>query len=215
MVVVSTGDLHFVVKVPASTANLGPGFDTLGLAVDLNLTVTLEVTSSASNGEPIVSVECKGRDSKSIPADRSNYIVSLVEKYATGKGMTAFKQGHRYKFSIDNEIPIGKGLGSSGAATVAGITIGMVICGERIEKMDIYRNSLLFEKHPDNISASVFGGLNVCPPNGLKPIQIPWPSALITFVVVPGFELKTETSRSALPSSYTIADTVFANTFYN
>lgn len=192
---------NFRLRVPASSANLGPGFDALGLALDLHL----ECTFSASQ-EFRLTVE--GLDSEQIPADPSN----LIWQTALRVGETALRRLPGIRLHIKNDIPIGKGLGSSAAALTAGIVIANELLGLEWSRRQVLQEAARMEGHPDNVSACVLGAVVAtsmeC--DGLAhAVRIELPADYGVAAVVPEFALATSKARSVLPDSYSRADAVF------
>lgn len=175
---------HRVVRVPASSANLGPGFDTLAAAVSLYLEVDVEET-----GEFTVISELEG-----IPLDRSNLVVRAFERLHEADGMT---------FQIKSEIPLAAGLGSSAAAIVA----GLVAADHMFElDADVYAHAAELEGHPDNVAAALHGGFVVCAESHVE--RFDPPPGLEGVVVILPEEVSTEAARAALPAEVPLADAV-------
>src|SRR5260221_14081524 len=130
------------VRVPASSANLGPGFDTLGMALDIYLECVFQVAGR-------LHIEVSGRDAESIPADQTNLIWQTIAAYGAPP----------IELSIHNAIPLGKGLGSSAAAITAGIAIANELLGWNWPRAQILNEAARIEGHPDNVAACVLGGI--------------------------------------------------------
>src|SRR5215213_2009138 len=135
-----------LVKVPASSANLGPGFDVLAAALDIHL--ELEV---AETGEFEVDAGGDG-----LPADRDNLCVRAFELLHPADGL---------RFAIRSDIPVARGLGSSAAAIVAGLLAADHLYELALEPAEVYRHAVRLEGHPDNVAAALFGGFAVSPPD--------------------------------------------------
>jgi len=175
---------HRVVRVPASSANLGPGFDTLAAAVSLYLEVDVEET-----GEFAVLSDVAG-----IPLDRSNLVVRAFEQLHPADGMT---------FQIKSEIPLAAGLGSSAAAIVA----GLVAADHMFElDADVYAHAAELEGHPDNVAAALHGGFVVCAEAHVE--RFDPPPGLEGVVVILPEEVSTEAARAALPAEVPLADAI-------
>ena len=188
------------VRVPASSANLGPGFDTLALALGLHLRCTLR---ESGNG---LTVRACGTDTGEIPCDRSNLILKAYSRLA---GETSLE---KLELEIENEIPLGRGLGSSAAAIVAGLALANEWAGLKRSREQLIQAAAEIEGHPDNVSAAVRGGLVVsCQAEDGSVISAnsPLHSSLELVLVVPAFRLSTEAARAALPQSYSRRDAVF------
>jgi homoserine kinase len=187
-------------RIPASTANLGPGFDCLGLALDLYNTVTLR---AAAVTEVTVTGEGVGR----LPESPANLVLRAAAKLAKRAGV----QLPGWRLEQHNEIPLARGLGSSSAAIVG----GLVAC-DRLLELETPAAELLdlateLEGHPDNVAPALFGGLTVCARDGDRThcLRLPAPEGLYVAVVIPDFEVSTEAARDALPDSYPRADAVY------
>lgn len=191
----------FRLRVPASSANLGPGFDALGLALNLHL----ECTFQAANDFRLT---VEGLDANQIPADESNLIwqTALVVAQDESRRLPAVH------LHINNEIPIGKGLGSSAAALTAGFVIANELLDLRWSRQQILQRAARVEGHPDNVSACVLGAVVAtsmeC--DGLAhAVRIELPADYGVAAVVPDFALLTTKARSVLPENYSRADAVF------
>jgi len=179
------------VRVPGSSANLGPGFDTLALALDVYLECQFEPAAEWR-------ITACGRDAGYIPTDESNLIRQTISRYTP----TAFR------LHIENGIPVGKGLGSSAAALTAALRIARPEWSSR----QLLNECARVEGHPDNAAAAVLGGLvaTMMDADGVaSAVQIPLPRQLGVAVVVPTYPLSTAQARAALPACYTRADVVF------
>ena len=136
------------VTVPGSTANLGPGFDTLGLAVGIYDTVEVEVTASG------LEVEIFGEGANDLPRDASHLVVKAINSALHA----ADAHAPGLKVTCTNNIPQSRGLGSSASAAVAGVIAGNTLAGSPLSTDDVIQLSSAFEGHPDNAAASVVGG---------------------------------------------------------
>ena len=187
--------------VPASSANLGPGFDALGLA----LSIHLECRFRASNS---LSIRARGRDAENIPCDESNLIWQTALRVAndTGGKLSPFE------LEIDNAIPLGKGLGSSAAALTAGVVIADKMLGLNWRPLRILDEAARIEGHPDNVAACVLGSIvaSAIDSGGVaRAVRLELPQAFGVAIVVPDFDLRTSKSRAVLPESYSRADATF------
>jgi homoserine kinase len=140
----------FLIRVPASTANLGPGFDSMGLALGLYL----EIHGSLSDRWEVISLT---EEMDVFPKDDSNYIVQIAKKTAAYYG----KELSPCKLFVSSEIPLARGLGSSASAIVAGIELANLVTGLHLTNEQKSRHASIFEGHPDNAGASVYGGVVV------------------------------------------------------
>jgi len=144
------------VKVPATTANLGPGFDVLGMALNLYNTMTLEEIDQQG-----WVIEIKGEGDKLIPRDSSNLvartILYLLEKTAYQiKGL---------RLCLDNKIPFQRGLGSSAGAIVGGLVAANALAGQPFSQDELLQMAVEIEGHPDNVAAALFGGVVIVAQN--------------------------------------------------
>ncbi|KAG9249919.1 ribosomal protein S5 domain 2-type protein [Emericellopsis atlantica] len=152
----------FIIKTPSSSANIGPGFDVIGLALSiyLELHVTVDRTKTSSN-EPLnckVTYEGQGEDSGDIDLDPQKNLITRVALYVLRcHGQRSFPvETHVH---IKNPIPLGRGLGSSGAAVVAGVVLGKEVGGlNHLTDERLFDYCLMIERHPDNVGAALFGG---------------------------------------------------------
>jgi homoserine kinase len=188
-------------QVPASSANLGPGFDALGLALDLHLTCRFRPSDR-------LRILARGTDTQDIPLDESNLIWRTVLAVAA----RVKAQVNPIELEIDNAIPLGKGLGSSAAALTAGVIIADHLLELRWKPARILDEAARIEGHPDNVAACVLGSIvaSAIDCGGMAhAVRIELPSAFEVAVVVPDFVLPTSKARAVLPDSYDKADAVF------
>jgi homoserine kinase len=173
-----------VVRVPASTANLGPGFDVMAAALALQLELEVRETGAFAVHTDL-----------DVPVDRSNLIVRAFERLHPADG---------FAFHIDSEIPLVGGLGSSAAAIVAGLT-----AADHLFELDADIRGLAteLEGHPDNVSAAIDGGVVICQ-DGVAHRFEP-PMGLEAVLVIPDTPVPTAQARAALPDAVPIADAVF------
>jgi homoserine kinase len=174
-----------LVRVPASTANLGPGFDVMAAALALHL--ELEVVET---GRFAVVSELEG-----VPRDRDNLVVRAFER---------LHPADDFEFRIASQIPMSGGLGSSAAAILAGL-----LAADHIFELDADIRGLAteLEGHPDNIAASLQGGITIC--DGPTAHRFDPPMGLEAVLVVPATPVRTEQARATLPAQVPMADAVF------
>jgi len=184
------------VRVPASSANLGPGFDALGLALGIYLECRFRPCSE-------LRIRATGRDSELISTGPDNLI-----------WQTAAKAGAPIPIELEirNDIPLGKGLGSSAAAVTAGVMIGSEIAGFQWDRSRILDEAARIEGHPDNVTASILGGLVAAAidcTGTVRAVRHRLHPDYGVGVIVPDFALSTEKSRLVLPDSYSRQDAIF------
>jgi homoserine kinase len=184
------------VRVPASSANLGPGFDALGLALGIYLECRFRPA-------PQLTIRAFGRDAALISTAGDNLIWQIAQQTGAAEPI---------ELEIHNHIPIGKGLGSSAAAVTAGVVIGAEIAGFQWDRTRVLDQSARIEGHPDNVAACVLGGLVTAAIDCLGAVSAVrgdlYPDYRVA-VVVPDFLLPTVESRSVLPSTYSREDAIF------
>ncbi|MBY0124261.1 homoserine kinase [Bacillus sp. S/N-304-OC-R1] len=200
----SEGEM-LIIKVPGSSANLGPGFDSIGLA--LNVYLTLEVEKSDS--WEIIPLS----DHLSIfPKDETNYIYQIAMKTAEEYNQSL----PGCKIHVKSDIPLARGLGSSAAAIVAGIELADSLCCLGLSKQEKLEIASKIEGHPDNVGASLLGGLVVgCQQNDEVSAEVFNHLSLDVIAVVPKEELLTKESRGVLPSTLSYSEAVQAGAVGN
>lgn len=184
------------VIVPASTSNLGPGFDTLGLAVNRYVIIEAEASSGFS-------IEVTGEGAAHIPSDHRNLTAYALKKIL---GKTP-----DLKIRIRSEIPACGGFGASGAAIVGGLLLGNELSGKKLDIEEIYNLAIQIEGHPDNVSAAIFGGLIVNARGthgGYSRIKIPVDGRLKFVAVLPDSRVETEAARKILPANVSMEEAV-------
>ncbi|MHC5252222.1 homoserine kinase [Listeria kieliensis] len=188
------------IQVPATTANLGPGFDSCGLALDLYLTLTVCEESSAWQIEHQLAGD--------IPKDETNMIIQVAKKIAPDL------KPHR--LVMESDIPPARGLGSSSAAIVAGIELANQLADLGLSRDEIVRLAAEFEGHPDNVAPAISGGLVICAkqPDRDFYLQHAFPDAAI-LAVIPEEALLTSESRAVLPRELSYSDAVQASSVAN
>src|SRR3984885_13042100 len=196
------------VRVPASSANLGPGFDSLGLALGIYLTCGFERA-------PRLSIRVRGRDAAQISTGEDNLIWRTALAVAADVGARGSDLGDplpRIALEIDNDIPLGKGLGSSAAALTAGVVIADHLLGLHWKPHRILDEAARIEGHPDNVAACVLGSIVASATDvggAVRAVRVELPPSYGVAVVVPDFVLPTSESRHVLPANYSQSDAVF------
>ena len=193
--------MRLTVRAPASSANLGPGFDSLGLS--LPLYTTLRVTPQA-----VTEVVPLGEALASTPADESNYLYGAMRLVARAVG----RELPPARVEIETEVPLARGLGSSAAALIAGIIAGNELLGQPLTQAELLELSAREEGHPDNVAPALFGGIVVATLDklGTHYVRLDPPAHLGVTVLIPDFELSTSKARAVLPREYSRADAVHA-----
>ena len=176
------------VRVPGSTANLGPGFDAMAAAVSVYLELEVEETGSFS---------VDAGDDR-LPADESNLCVRAFAQLHPVEGLS---------FKVRSEIPLEAGLGSSGAAIVAGLVAADHMYELALERDELMQHAAQVEGHPDNVAASLYGSFVICA-NGSVTVIEP-PAGLEAVAVVPAEPVPTNAARAALPTEVPLADATF------
>jgi homoserine kinase len=189
------------VSVPATSANLGPGFDTLGLAVDLRNEITIRPSKFLS-----ISTHGEGSDNPKIKKN-TLFLNIFNENY---KRLS--NRNDNFRFEFTNRIPISRGLGSSSAVIVAALSAAYTAAGVRYNKREILNQALRYEHHPDNITPAVMGGFNVACVEGDRVYSKKrrLPDYLKAVVVVPNRTISTAKSRTVLPKMYRKEETVYS-----
>jgi len=190
--------MKFKVSVPASTSNLGPGFDALGLALKLYNEFIVEPSD-------FYSVEIEGEGADSLPRDEKNLFIRAYRST-----MEYLGESQPVKVKQVNRIPLGRGLGSSATAIVGGILAAEKVTGKELSLPEVIDVAFKFEPHPDNVLPAYTGGFVVAATNGdLHYVKLDWPEELKVVIVVPELFLSTEESRSVLPDKYSREDVIF------
>ena len=183
---------HRLVRVPASSANLGPGYDVLAAAVSLFLELEVEETGEFS-------LDADGLD---VSTGRDNLIVRAFETLHSADGIA---------FRLKNEIPLARGLGSSAAAIVAGLFAADHLFELALSKEEMLAKATELEGHPDNVAAAIYGGFVICGPGeGDAPSAARFdpPGGLEGIAVIPAEEVSTERAREAIPAEIPLTDAV-------
>jgi homoserine kinase len=181
-----------LVRVPASSANLGPGYDVLAAAVSLFLELEVEETGEFSLGSGGLDVST-GRD---------NLVVRAFESLHPAEGIA---------FRLKSEIPLARGLGSSAAAIVAGLFAADHLFELALSKEEMLARATGLEGHPDNVAAAIYGGFVICGPGeGDAPSAARFdpPGGLEGIAVIPAEEVSTERARAAIPAEVPLTEAV-------
>lgn len=192
------------VRVPATSANLGPGFDALGLALDLCDDLELEATTGG------VEIEVTGEGAGNVPTGEDHLVVRALRRGLDHAG--ASQVGVRLRAT--NRIPHGRGLGSSAAATIAGLLLarGLLSDPDALDDATVLQLATEFEGHPDNVAPALLGGVGLSWMDGpaARAVKLRCaPGALRPMVLLPSATLSTHQARTLLPESVPHADAVF------
>lgn len=189
-----------VVRVPASTANLGPGFDTLGMSLNLYTWVELSIAEQTE-------IVLYGNELEGLPLDERNLVIQAARRIFIEAGEAA--PGFRLRMS--SEIPLTRGLGSSASAMIAGMVAANGLLQHPLSDDHLFQLATAWENHPDNVGASLYGGIVVARWDGerAESIRLDPPANLEVLVVIPDFQLETKLARNALPASVPLQDAVF------
>jgi homoserine kinase len=191
----------YTLRVPASSANLGPGFDALGLALGVYLTCRFRAAVA-------LHIHAEGRDSEQISTGRDNLIWQTAVTVAESHRM----QMPPIELCICNDIPIGKGMGSSAAALTAGVVIADQLLDLRWKPLRILDEAARLEGHPDNVAPCTLGSIvaSAIDSGGVtRAVRLDLPQRFGLAVVVPDFDLPTVKARAVLPAAYSREDAVF------
>ncbi|MBK8316735.1 MAG: homoserine kinase [Acidobacteria bacterium] len=198
------------IVIPASTSNLGASFDTCGLALSLYLRVEVEPAEDGFRITPT------GEGADKLPLDESNLIVRAALHAAEQRK----NRISGAKLRIDSQIPLSRGLGSSSAAIIAGLSIYEALSGDKLDEDDFFNYALNFEGHGDNLAPSTLGGLVVAvvrefvdyagnERRSLLAVKRHWPEEIRIVICIPEIELETTKMRAVLPKMVTRADAIY------
>jgi homoserine kinase len=190
------------IRVPATSANLGPGFDCLGIALGIYNEVVIEETGSGR-----IDITWAPGNDIIVPRDKNLVYTAFVR----AMDILGFEH-HGVSINMSKRaIPIGKGLGSSAASVVAGVLGANQIAGEPLSFEEIIDVATAIEGHPDNVVPALVGGMTVAVQEGSRVCysKVRVPGNLRFVAMVPGFTLDTSSARQALPTAYSRDDAVF------
>ena len=201
------------VKVPATTANIGPGFDCLGLALPIYNTVTIEETVLPGTG---VEINLMPEDESvvdemifdNIPRDENSIVYKAVEMLYNSIG----QEPSELRINIQSQIPITRGLGSSAAVVVGGLIAANKLLGSPADETALLSIATEVEGHPDNVAPAILGGFVLSSQEEDGSItyrRLDWPDEWDITVCIPDFELSTNIARSVLPKEVPMEDAVF------
>jgi len=191
------------IRVPATTANLGVGFDCIGAA----LTMSNQFQFTIAKTDTQLEITVEGEEAHKVKTDRTNLIYqSFVRLYQKIK-----QTPPNVKIAISLGVPLSRGLGSSATAIVGGLLGANNLAGNPLSQDEVMAMAIAIEGHPDNVVPALLGNcqLSVADGAGWQISSIPWHEKIIPVVAIPNFELSTEEARSVLPTSYSRSDAIF------
>ena len=189
------------VRIPATTANMGPGFDCMGMALGLYNQVWAEITP---NG---LVVENSGNEAANMPTDESHLVVKCMRTLFQHVGWKP--DGLRVR--VHSDIPVSRGLGSSAACIVGGLVAANTLAGKPLTTEQLLEMAVQLEGHPDNVAPALLGGIVVSACHGKKTsyVRFPVPEAIQCLTAIPDVSLSTAKAREALPALVSFEDAVF------
>ena len=192
--------------LPASTSNLGAGFDCFGLALNLHLTIRGKI---APNAKDECRIRTTGlRENATLPKNSTNLIYRAMA-FAASREKFKLPPVH---LTVHNEIPLASGLGSSAAAIVGGIKLASILTAHELTEQKIQSLAAEFEGHPDNVGAAVYGGFVISCIGGrgeALAVKSEWPSDIKVVVVSPRSQVSTQAARAQLPRTVARSDAIF------
>ncbi len=198
------------VKTPATIANIGPGFDSFGLALPLYNIVSVEETVLPGTGIEINIINEKNNENNliDIPTDKNNIVYKAIELLYNFIGQNP----NELKITIKTQIPISRGLGSSASVIVGGLIAANELLGRPADEKVLLSIATEIEGHPDNITPAFVGGMTMASweeDGSVVYRKLPWNDEWKLMVCIPDYELNTEISRSVLPKDIPLTDAVF------
>jgi len=196
------------VKVPATIANLGCGFDCLGLAIPIYNIITLEETVLPGSGVEITIISENDEEIVNIPTDKNNICYKAIELLYGYIGQVPSEM----KITIKAAIPVARGLGSSSSVIVGGLIAANELLGNPADESVLLSIATELEGHPDNITPAIVGGLTLSSLEDDGSViyrKLEWPNDWKITVCIPDYELATDISRSVLPNEVCMKDAVF------
>jgi homoserine kinase len=187
-------------RIPASTTNLGPGFDCLGMALQLYNELTVTPADA-------LTITIEGDGAASLPRDASNLVYQAIARVHAARGRPA----PSLNLHLVNRIPLRRGLGSSAAAVVGGLIAGNALLPDPLTAAEIDRLAVAMEGHPDNVAPALRGGLTLAAvmDGGVAAMRLEPPPGLRAVVAIPDLEVATSDARAVLPGQVSRADAIF------
>ncbi len=200
------------VKVPATTANIGAGFDCLGMALPLYNTITIEETVLPGTGVEInvINDESVASDLilEHVPMDENSIIYKAVELLYNSIGQSPSE----LKITVQSQIPIARGLGSSASVIVGGLLAANELLGKPADEVALLSIATEVEGHPDNVTPAIVGGLVLTSfedDGHVVYTKLDWPEEWCLTICIPDYELSTDIARSVLPKEVPLEDAIF------
>ncbi|NER07309.1 MAG: homoserine kinase [Okeania sp. SIO3C4] len=191
------------ITVPATTANIGPGFDCIGAALSLYNRLKFSIADSATE----LKISVTGKEAARVSTDKTNLAYQAFVKLYEHLNQIP----PSVEIEIDLGVPLARGLGSSATAIVGGLLGANQLAGHPLSKTEVMNLAIAIEGHPDNVVPALLGGccLTASTPTGWEICDIPWHSDIVPVVAIPDFELSTAEARRVLPTEYSRADAIF------
>jgi homoserine kinase len=191
------------VLVPATVANLGPGFDALGIAIRMHLEIDIEPRRDS------IDIMVEGEGAENLPSDETNLVIRSMNTFFDHVG----RRPPGYAVHVRNPIPLGSGLGSSAAAVIGGLFAARAVTGRNVPQIEMVQLATTLEGHPDNVLPALVGGLVICYGSGAPPdlrfFRLDPSERLVPIVAVPREGFPTSMARKALPTDVAFADAQF------
>lgn len=189
-----------LVRVPASTSNLGPGFDALGLALGLQTSISAEPAEAAE-------LRIWGEGAALLPRGADNLILRRMRQMAELLG----RELPPLRIEVESGIPLERGLGASGAASLCGLLAADALLDGGLDQQAMLELAVRLEGHPDNVTPSLLGGCTVSAIDGQRVValRVPWDNRLRIALCVPELAMQTAAARALLPPSYSRADAAY------
>ncbi|GBO53485.1 homoserine kinase [Pseudanabaena sp. lw0831] len=191
----------FEVSVPATTGNLGPGFDCLGAALSLYNRFEFSLADR-------LTITASGEGADKVERDETNLVYQGIAKFY----QHIDRKIPAISFHTDTAIPLSRGLGSSATAIVGGIFGANLLAGSPLDRMELLDLAIAMEGHPDNVAPAMLGGCQLMASNqagGLEFCDLQWHQDIAIAVAIPDFELSTAEARKVLPKQFSMHDAVF------
>lgn len=191
------------VRVPATVANLGPGYDSLGAAIRMHLEIEIEPRRDS------IEISVEGEGAEQLPADETNLVIRSMNTFFDHVG----RRPSGFAVKVRNPIPLGAGLGSSAAAIVGGLFAARAVTGRNVPQIEMIQLATDLEGHADNVMPALVGGLVVCyrgeTEDDVRYFRVEPSDRLVPILAVPREGFPTKTARKALPAEVKFGDAQF------